>query len=131
MYKRQNVQGPEAAAIWTVAATRARLDGLTPDQLRLRVRSGAQPARLIDDAGWHLSYLAMDEEAVRAKIRGFAHQEYNRPELLEALDIPALLASGRDLYGRPGYVWRLVGREEAPRWLAAQPTLARLFAPRE
>ncbi len=125
----RNVRGPEAAAIWTVAATRARLDGLTPDQLRLRVRSGAQPARLIDDAGWHLSYLAMDEEAVRAKIRGFAHQEYNRPELLESLDIPALLASGRDLYDRPGYAWQLVGREEAPRWLASQPELAHLFAP--
>ncbi len=112
-----------------MAATRARLDDLTPDQLRLRVRNGAQPARLIDDAGWHLSYLAMDEEAVRAKIRGFAHQEYNRPELLDALDIPALLASGRDLYDRPGYAWQLVGREEAPRWLASQPELAHLFAP--
>jgi hypothetical protein len=93
----------------------------------MRVRSGAQPALILADAGWHLSYLAMDEAAVRAKIRGFAHQEYNAAEFLEAIDIPALLVSGRDLYDRPGYVWRVVEKGEAPRWLASQPTLARLF----
>jgi len=125
----RNVEGPEAASVWTVAATRARLDALTPDQLRMRVRSGAQPALILADAGWHLSYLAMDEAAVRAKIRGFAHQEYNAPEFLAAIDIPALLASGRDLYGRPGYAWRVVGRDEAPAWLAGQPGLSHLFAP--
>jgi hypothetical protein len=123
----RNVEGPEASSVWTVAATRARLDSLTPDQLRMRVRSGAQPALILADAGWHFSYLAMDEAAVRAKIRGFAHQEYNAAEFLEAIDIPALLVSGRDLYDRPGYVWRVVEKGEAPRWLASQPTLARLF----
>lgn len=124
----RNVEGPEASSVWTVAATRAQFDHLTPDQLRMRVRSGAQPASILGDAGWHFSYLAMDEAAVRAKIRGFAHQEYNAAAFLEAIDIPALLASGRDLYGRPGYVWRVVDKAEAPRWLAAEPGLAHLFA---
>jgi hypothetical protein len=124
----RNVHGPESASVWTVAATRRQLDSLTPDQLRMRVRSGAQPALILADAGWHLSYLAMDEAAVRAKIRGFAHQEYNAAEFLAAIDIPALLASGQDLYGRPGYVWRVVGRDEAPQWLASRPELAHLFA---
>jgi SAM-dependent methyltransferase len=124
----RNVEGPEASSVWTVAATRSQLDSLTPDQLRMRVRSGAQPALILADAGWHFSYLAMDEAAVRAKIRGFAHQEYNAPAFLDAIDIPALLASGKDLYGRAGYAWRVVGRDEAPQWLASQPALAHLFA---
>jgi SAM-dependent methyltransferase len=124
----RNVEGPEASSVWTVAATRAQLDALTPDQLRMRIRTGAQPALILADAGWHLSYLAMDEDAVRAKVRGFAHQEYNAPEFLAAIDIPALLASGKDLYDRPGYAWRVVGRDEAPQWLASQPALAHLFA---
>jgi hypothetical protein len=124
----RNVEGPEASSVWTVAATRSQLDSLTPDQLRMRVRSGAQPALILADAGWHFSYLAMDEAAVRAKIRSFAHQEYNAPAFLDAIDIPALLASGGDLYGRPGYVWRVVDKGEAPRWMAAEPAFARLFA---
>jgi hypothetical protein len=124
----RNVQGPEASSVWTVAAARACLDTLTPDQLRMRVRIGAQPAHIVADAGWHLSYLSMDEAAVRAKIRGFAHQEYNSAEFLEAIDIPALLASGQDLYGRPGYVWQVVGHDEAPAWLGAQDGMAHLFA---
>ena len=32
----RNVQGPEAASVWTVAATRARLDGLTLGAVRYR-----------------------------------------------------------------------------------------------
>lgn len=124
----RNVEGPEASSVWTVAVTRSQLDSLTPDQLRMRVRNGAQPALILADAGWHFSYLAMDEDAVRAKIRGFAHQEYNSREFLDAVDIPALLASGRDLYGRPGYVWRLVDKAEAPGWMRESPELARLFA---
>nr|WP_233101727.1 DUF5672 family protein [Variovorax sp. IB41] len=124
----RNVEGPEASSVWTVAATRAQLDALTPDQLRMRIRTGAQPALILADAGWHLSYLAMDEDAVRAKIRGFAHQEHNAPEFLAAIDIAALLVSGKDLYDRPGYAWRVVGRDEAPQWLASQPALAHLFA---
>jgi hypothetical protein len=124
----RNVEGPEASSVWTVAATRSQLDSLTPDQLRMRVRSGAQPALILADAGWHFSYLSMDEAAVRAKIRGFAHQEYNAPAFLDAIDIPVLLASGGDLYGRPGYVWRVVGKGEAPHWMAAEPAFARLFA---
>lgn len=125
----RNVEGPEAASVWTVAATRKQLDSLTPDQLRMRVRSGAQPALILADGGWHLSYLGMDEAAVRAKIQGFAHQEYNVPEFLAAIDIPAMLASGKDLYGRPGYAWQVVGRSEAPQWLSSQAELAHLFAP--
>ena len=124
----RNVEGPEASSVWTVAATRATLDRLTPDQLRMRVRSGAQPALILADAGWHFSYLAMSEDAVRAKIRGFAHQEYNSQAFLDAIDIPALLASGRDLYDRPGYAWRVVDKAQAPRWMREQADLARLFA---
>jgi hypothetical protein len=92
------------------------------------VRTGAQPALILADAGWHLSYLSMDEDAVRAKIRAFAHQEYNSAEFLGAIDIPALLASGKDLYDRPGYVWRLVGRDERAAVAGGPAGMAHLFA---
>ena len=124
----RNVEGPEAMTVWSVAATRARLAQTTPSRLRLDVRSGDQPARLVADAGWHLSYL-MDDASVRSKIAAFAHQEYNDPDFLAAIDIPALIARGGDLYGREGVTWRVVGRDEAPAWLASRPELERLFVP--
>ena len=123
----RNVAGPEVASIWTVAATRARLETTTPDRLRMEVRNGVQPAMLIGDAGWHLSYMGMSDDDVRRKISTFAHQEYNTPEILAAIDIGALTASGLDLYGRPGYVWKVVSPAEAPRWMAAQAGLRHLF----
>jgi SAM-dependent methyltransferase len=123
----RNVEGPEVASIWTVAATRARLETTTPDRLRMEVRNGVQPAILIGDAGWHLSYMGMSDDDVRRKISTFAHQEYNTPEILAAIDIGALTASGLDLYGRPGYVWKVVSPAEAPGWMAAQAGLRHLF----
>ncbi|MEB0056919.1 MULTISPECIES: DUF5672 family protein [unclassified Variovorax] len=123
----RNVEGPEVASIWTVAATRVRLDTTTPDRLRMEVRNGVQPAMLIGDAGWHLSYMGMSDEDVRRKISTFAHQEYNTPDILATVDIGALTASGLDLYGRPGYVWKVVSPAEAPRWMADQPGLQHLF----
>ena len=122
----RNVEGPEAMSVWSVAATHARLMQTTPSRLRLEVREGTAPARLIGDAGWHLSYL-MDEASVRRKIAAFAHQEFNEPAFLAAINIPALIAKGGDLYGRAGVRWRVVGRDEAPAWLRAQPELDRLF----
>ena len=123
----RNVEGPEVASIWTVAATRVRLDTTTPDRLRMEVRNGVQPAMLIGDAGWHLSYMGMSDDDVRRKISTFAHQEYNTPDILATVDIGALTASGLDLYGRPGYVWKVVSPAEAPRWMADQPGLRHLF----
>lgn len=125
----RNTEGPEAATVWSVAAPRAWLNGAgTADRLRLGVRAGAVPALIVRDAGWHFSYLGMDEAAVRDKIRGFAHQEYNDPDFLAAIDVHAMVRSGRDLYGRSGYGWA-IEEGQAPSWLATSTELARLFFP--
>jgi hypothetical protein len=125
----RNIDGPETASIWTVAATYARLQHSTPDRLRIEVRDGTQSASLVSDAGWHLSYMGMSDADVRHKIATFAHQEYNTPDMLATVDIAALTASGKDLYSRPGYVWRVVRQDEAPPWLVAQQGLQHLFLP--
>jgi len=60
----------------------------------------------IRQAGWHLSYMG-DEDFVANKIKTFAHQEFNNEQILGSLDIPKFLASGVDLYNRPGYLWEV------------------------
>lgn len=122
----RNVQGPEAMTVWSVAATGGCLATTTPDQLRYDVRGGRRPARLIAEAGWHLSFL-MDVQSVRRKIAAFSHQEYNTEDFLAAIDIDALVARGGDMFGRAGFVWQVVSPDEAPAWLYAQPALRHLF----
>lgn len=122
----RNVAGPESDTVWTVACPRAWLDVRTPDQMRLGVRFGAVAATLVADAGWHLSYLGMQVDAVRQKIRGFAHQEYR--ELADAIDLTRLVTDGLDLYRRAGYQWALVDAAQAPAWLRAEPSMQHLFA---
>lgn len=122
-----NVAG-EPHEIWSVAA-RGRLFGsCTPQQVRLLrlslrgVDPAAQPGvAVLNHAGWHFSYLGGDE-AVREKIRAFSHQEFNTPEILEAVDVDALVASGRDLFGRPGFAWQPVAVDDYfPRAVLADP----------
>lgn len=123
----RTTEGPEVHSVWAVAATRSCLDATTPDRLRYAVRNGSQSARLIADAGWHLSYLGLDDDGIRTKIAAFSHQEYNTPEVLNNINLSASIASGRDLFGRAGYTWQVVTADEAPRWLSAQQDLKRLF----
>ena len=123
----RNVAGGESKAIWGTAASRNWFDQGTPDQLRLRVRMGRIPARLLADAGWHFAYLGMDENQIRKKIASFSHQEYNNEAMLASIDLSAMIKSGRDLYGRTGYEWVKVSREDAPAWMIANEKLSWLF----
>lgn len=123
----RNVEGPEAACIWTVAASYRSLAQSSPHRLRMGIRLGRQNAQLVADAGWHLSYLGMDDDAIRQKIRAFSHQEYNDAAFLAGIDLQALMAAGGDLYGRPGYRWQVVSPDEAPQWLRQQQGLRHLF----
>ena len=124
----RNVAG-EPHEVWALAVRGDLLTSSTPQQLRLLRLSlrGVDPAApppgiaVLDHAGWHFSYIG-DDEAVREKIRAFSHQEFNRPEILDAIDVNAMLASGRDLFGRPGFVWQSVGVDDYfPRALRADP----------
>lgn len=60
-------------------ATRATLkrELISPMHLRWEMN-----AHVIKDAGWHFSWLG-GQDGVSTKIRSFAHQEYNRPEITE------------------------------------------------
>ena len=64
---------------------------------------------------------------MRQKIRGFAHQEYNDAGFLDAIDLGAVVRSGKDLFGRPGYVWALTNGQDIPVWFREQESLRHLF----
>lgn len=55
--------------------------------------------------GWHYTHMG-SLARLQTKIRSYAHQEYNRPEILAAL--PGRRAGGQDPFGRPDqiYTWR-------------------------
>ncbi len=113
----RNVTGPESDAVWTVATTRRHLDRVTATFLRLAVRQGAFPnTKYFSRGGWHFSYL-MDESNVRQKIESFAHQEYNTPDFLNALNIEKVVETRSDLFGREDYKWDVVDTDDLPQWV--------------
>ncbi|MBF0563456.1 MAG: hypothetical protein HQL37_15915 [Alphaproteobacteria bacterium] len=108
-----NIAG-SAHMVWAVACRRAamgspqgvreaRISLMRPDFLR----SCQGKAVTIPHAGWHLSYLG-NEAHVRQKVQAFAHQEFNRPDILDRLDIDRLLATGDDVFGRDWCRWQVV-----------------------
>lgn len=54
---------------------------------------------LIEDSGWHFSYLGGSEKIIE-KIESFAHQEYNKEEIKDRKKIEYLISIGKDIYGR-------------------------------
>lgn len=90
---------------------------------RLRVE---RPARRVPAAGWHYSY-AGGVEAIREKLRSFAHAEFSGAEFSDPRAIRAAVAGRRDLLGRDLRMrmvdvrgpWAAPGcvREDPGRWL--------------
>ncbi|WP_431285432.1 hypothetical protein ACQW02_11760 [Humitalea sp. 24SJ18S-53] len=111
-----NVGGSQHKQPWSVAATRRRLDGISPDSLRYQVRDGREPARIFDDAGWHFSYL-MDEAGIRAKIAAFSHQEFNNDAFKSGININKTVAEAGDLFGRSEFIWKVLDGTDLPAWL--------------
>jgi hypothetical protein len=106
----QNVKG--AAHDPLTVLVRRRLLG-TPQEARL-ARFGLPG---LGGAGWHFSYLG-DEDAIRRKIDAFSHQEFNKPEFTER--VRERLERGEDLFGRPGFEWKVVPVDETfPAWVGA------------
>ena len=56
---------------------------------------------MIDNAGWHFSYL-MSPEQISQKISAFSHQELNTPQFNSVASIDEAVKTLSDLYGR-GY----------------------------
>lgn len=53
----------------------------------------------ISDCGWHFSYFG-DVEFIQNKIKKFAHQEYNKQEFIDEMNIHSSIEQKKDLYGR-------------------------------
>lgn len=55
--------------------------------------------QLIENGGWHFSYLGSAEMIVK-KIEAFSHAEYNMPEFKNVDNLLSCISKGRDLFGR-------------------------------
>lgn len=60
--------------------------------------------RVMEHAGWQFSYLG-DTNFAKNKIKSFAHQETNNPEVLDNIDVEASVANGYGLGPSPNEVF--------------------------
>lgn len=106
--------GGLAALVWGMAVRRfnmtspngirnGRFNMMKPDFLK----ANAGKVGNVMHAGWHFSYLG-DDAHVRNKLENYAHREYARPDILDAIDIDRFLASGEDFLHREGFRWQVV-----------------------
>ncbi len=77
------------------------LKELSPDYLRV----GVKKYRTIKNGGWHFSYLGSIEQ-IRYKIQSFAHQEFNKSDILDRIE--ENIKKGQDIFGRDNYIYRIV-----------------------
>ncbi len=62
------------------------------------------PIKLIDQGGWHFSYLGGTQRIID-KLEAFAHQEYNQEEFKNPKAIEQAIRDGKDLFGR-GFTYK-------------------------
>ena len=55
--------------------------------------------KLIENGGWHFSYLGGTEAIVR-KIEAFAHTEYNKDDYKDVAQLEERIQNGMDIFGR-------------------------------
>jgi len=91
--------------VWAMAARRSVLDNtlgkITPNSLRdLRHSFHGAPHQLVNNgceviehAGWHFGYFGNRDHLVD-KAQNFSHQEVNRPEFINQIDIDASIQAG-------------------------------------
>ena len=86
-------------SVWSGALRRSTLDS-SEDFRRMRHTLNSCPydfsdgnVAIIEHAGWHFTYLGTDE-FVRNKIQSFAHEETNKPEILDQVDIDDSILRG-------------------------------------
>ena len=63
------------------------------------VRRHPAGARVVLNAGWHLSYFT-SVEAIARKVESFSHSEFNLPQFKQTAHIQRCLKEGVDLFGR-------------------------------
>jgi beta-1,4-mannosyl-glycoprotein beta-1,4-N-acetylglucosaminyltransferase len=67
----------------------------------------------IKKAGWHFSYLG-GVEKIKQKIQSFAHTEFNKEEYLQDENIIKAMLEGKDIFNRPGAVYKFVSPYSYP-----------------
>jgi beta-1,4-mannosyl-glycoprotein beta-1,4-N-acetylglucosaminyltransferase len=83
---------PQAATVKWLSGPKGRG---SPERLRF---ARTRPSHLrLEDAGWHLSFFA-DTRGVVAKIKAYAHQEFNRGDMLNETAIAEAIAQGSDYF---------------------------------
>lgn len=90
----------ESYNVWSVGSRIGKLT--SPEDLRrnrayysqLDHHYRDQDLMLLEHSGWHFTYLG-NNDFIRNKIRSFSHDELNRQEILDAIDVDASIASGR------------------------------------
>lgn len=66
----------------------------------LRERLKGRKIIIIEDGGWHFSYIGGIERIIQ-KIESFSHAEYNKDEYKDSNKIKYLINTGRDIFGGP------------------------------
>ncbi|MCI0429010.1 MAG: class I SAM-dependent methyltransferase [Rhodospirillales bacterium] len=78
------------------------------------LRQNGTPPALPCPGGWHFSYLG-GVAAIRKKLESFLHHELNRPNISDERHIRVSMATGIDLFDRPGVDFHFVGLEQMPK----------------
>lgn len=55
---------------------------------------------LVENGGWHFSFLAPSTDGVIDKLKSYSHQEMNRPEIVDEDHVKKCRQEGLDLFGR-------------------------------
>lgn len=77
-----------------------------------------EPMPVIENAGWHFSYLG-GAERVSKKIHAAAHAETNRPEINNLIHLKRCIELGIDHLNRPGYEYAFLPVDVYPPILAS------------
>jgi beta-1,4-mannosyl-glycoprotein beta-1,4-N-acetylglucosaminyltransferase len=62
--------------------------------------------------GWHFSFIGTPE-MIASKIKAFAHQEYNRPEIIDVNYVKKCMDIPKDIFKRPEYNLKYVAVDES------------------
>jgi hypothetical protein len=105
--------------IWAMAARRSVFDTLLPNSLRdLRHSFSSTPYKFVNDgceviehAGWHFGYMG-DRDYLIDKAQNFSHQEVNRPEFIDQINIEASIQEGKEWDRNSSNSYKIVELDE-------------------
>lgn len=71
---------------------------------------------LVEDGGWHFSYLGGADAIIR-KVQSFAHTEYNNSTYLDRKRIEKIISDGGDIFGRELHFARVPLDDSFPKYI--------------